>query len=195
LAAHRKDADRALPWQYSASANIKWRPCHGRSAGGVRRDIVLLRQVGILPIVVHGGGPQIGQMLKRLNIESTFVDGLRVTDPATMEVVEMVLAGIINKQIVAAINAAGGHAIGLSGKDDNLLMARPAELIKDGKPVDLGLVGEPDKVNPGIIDYLEKGGMIPVIAPIGFGPGGRTYNINADTAAGAIAGAVKARAS
>jgi len=109
-----------------------------------------------------------------------------------MEVVEMILAGAINKQIVSAINAAGGHAIGLSGKDDNLLLAKPAELVKDGKHVDLGLVGEPDRVNPGIIAYLEKGGMIPVIAPIGFGPGGRTYNINADTAAGAIAGAVGA---
>jgi acetylglutamate kinase len=155
-------------------------------------DIALLRQVGILPIVVHGGGPQIGQMLKRLGIESTFIDGLRVTDAKTMDVVEMILAGTINKQIVSAINAAGGHAVGLSGKDDNLLLAKPAEMVKDGKLVDLGLVGEPDKVNPRIIEYLEQGGLIPVVAPIGFGPGGQTYNINADTAAGAIAGAVGA---
>jgi acetylglutamate kinase len=155
-------------------------------------DIALLRQVGILPIVVHGGGPQINQMLKRLSIESTFVDGLRVTDAATVEVVEMILTGSINKQIVAAINAEGGHAVGLSGKDDNLLLAKPAQLVKDGKPVDLGFVGEPDKVNPRIIEYLEQAGIVPVIAPVGFGPDGKTYNINADTAAGAIAGAVGA---
>ncbi|WP_119303439.1 acetylglutamate kinase [Dongia deserti] len=155
-------------------------------------DITLLRQVGILPIVVHGGGPQINQMLKRLNIESTFVDGLRVTDAATVEVVEMILTGSINKQIVAAINAEGGHAVGLSGKDDNLLLAKPAQLVKDGKQVDLGFVGEPDKVNPRIITNLEQAGIVPVIAPVGFGPDGKTYNINADTAAGAIAGAVGA---
>ncbi len=155
-------------------------------------DIALLRQVGILPIVVHGGGPQISSMLKRLGIESKFVDGLRVTDAATVEVVEMILTGSINKQIVAAINAEGGRAIGLSGKDDNLLMARPAEMVKDGQRVDLGFVGEPDKVNPRIIEYLEDAGIVPVIAPVGFGPDGKTYNINADTAAGAIAGAVGA---
>jgi acetylglutamate kinase len=156
------------------------------------RDIVLLRQVGILPVVVHGGGPQIGDMLKRLNIQSTFIDGLRVTDAATMEIVEMVLAGSLNKQIVAAINAAGGHAVGLSGKDDNLLMAKPAKMMKDGKPVDLGLVGEPDRVNPKILHSLEQDGIIPVIAPVGFGPNRQTYNINADTAAGAIAAALGA---
>jgi len=155
-------------------------------------DIALLRQVGILPIVVHGGGPQINTMLKRLNIESTFVDGLRITDGPTMDVVEMILTGSINKQIVAAINAEGGHAVGLSGKDDNLLLAKPAQLVKDGKQVDLGFVGEPDKVNPRIIEYLEQAGIVPVIAPVGFGPDGKTYNINADTAAGAIAGAVGA---
>ncbi len=155
-------------------------------------DIALLRQVGILPIVVHGGGPQISTMLKRLGIESRFVDGLRVTDAATVEVVEMILTGSINKQIVAAINAEGGRAIGLSGKDDNLLLAKPAEMVKDGQRVDLGFVGEPDKVNPRIIEYLEDAGIVPVIAPVGFGPDGKTYNINADTAAGAIAGAVGA---
>ncbi len=156
------------------------------------RDIVLLRQVGILPIVVHGGGPQIGDMLKRLNIESRFVDGLRVTDEAAIEIVEMILSGTINKRIVSALNEAGGHAAGISGKDDNLLSAKPAKLIKDGQSINLGLVGEPDKVNPNIIAHMEKGGLIPVIAPVGFGPGGKTYNINADTAAGAIAGAVGA---
>ena len=156
------------------------------------RDVTLLRQVGILPVVVHGGGPQIGSMLKRLNIESRFVDGLRVTDAAAMEVVEMVLAGSINKEIVAAINEAGGKAVGISGKDDNLLLARKTEMTKDGERVDLGLVGEPDKVNPGIIRSLEQAGVIPVIAPVGFGPDGQTYNINADTAAGAIAAAIGA---
>ena len=156
------------------------------------RDVTLLRQVGILPVVVHGGGPQIGSMLKRLNIESRFIDGLRVTDAAAMEVVEMVLAGSINKEIVAAINEAGGKAVGISGKDDNLLLARKTEMTKDGERVDLGLVGEPDKVNPGIIRSLEQAGVIPVIAPVGFGPDGQTYNINADTAAGAIAAAIGA---
>jgi acetylglutamate kinase len=137
-------------------------------------DIALLRQVGILPIVVHGGGPQISSMLKRLGIESKFVDGLRVTDAATVEVVEMILTGSINKQIVAAINAEGGHAVGLSGKDDNLMSAKPAEMVKDGQRVDLGFVGEPDKVNPRIINYLEQAGIVPVIAPVGFGPDGKT---------------------
>lgn len=156
------------------------------------KDIVLLRQIGILPIVVHGGGPQIGGMLKKLGMESQFVDGLRVTDSQTMDVVEMVLAGTINKNIVAALNGAGGHAVGLSGKDDNLLRAKQAQLTKDGQKIDLGQVGEPDGVNSRILDALEAAGIIPVIAPIGFGPDGRTYNINADTAAGAIAAAVNA---
>jgi acetylglutamate kinase len=156
-------------------------------------DVTLLRQVGILPVVVHGGGPQIDEMLKRLSIQSSFVDGLRITDAATVEVVEMVLSGSLNKRIVAAINAAGGQAVGISGKDDNLLLARKAEMTKDGQRIDLGLVGEPDKVNPHIILALEKAGTIPVIAPVGFGPDGQTYNINADTAAGAIAAAIGAQ--
>ncbi len=156
------------------------------------RDVALLRQVGILPVIVHGGGPQIGEMLKRLNIPSSFVDGLRITDAATVEIVEMVLAGSINKEIVAAINRAGGHAVGISGKDDNLLLARPAELTKDGQRVDLGLVGEPAEVNPRLLHSLEQAGAIPVIAPVGFGADGKTYNINADTAAGAIAAAIGA---
>jgi len=156
------------------------------------RDIVLLRQIGILPVVVHGGGPQINEMLKRLCIESEFVDGLRITDKKAMEIVEMVLAGSINKSIVAALNEAGGHAIGLSGKDDNFLRAKKAEYVKDGRKIDLGLVGEPDQINPRILFGLEQSGTIPVIAPIGFGPDGKTYNINADTAAGAIAAAIGA---
>lgn len=152
------------------------------------RDIVLLKQVGINPIVVHGGGPQIGQMLERLDIKSSFVDGLRVTDTPTVAVVEMVLAGAINKQIVSAINAAGGSAVGLSGKDGGLLRARKVVSPKG----DLGFVGDPEKVNPQVLKALEGAGIIPVIAPIGFGEAGETFNINADTAAGAIAAAVGA---
>jgi acetylglutamate kinase len=157
------------------------------------QDIVLMKQTGILPIVVHGGGPQIGQMLDRLQIKSDFIDGLRVTDAATVEVVEMVLAGTINKQIVSAINAAGGSAIGLSGKDAGLIEARRLFLEKDGKQIDIGLVGDPAKVDPKVIDLLQNTDLVPVIAPVGFGPDGQTYNINADTAAGAIAAAAKAK--
>ncbi len=152
------------------------------------RDIVLLKQVGINPIVVHGGGPQIGQMLDRLNIKSAFVDGLRITDAATMEIVEMVLAGSINKQIVSSITAVGGNAVGLSGKDGGLIRARRVR----GAQGDLGFVGEPQHIDPQVLKALEGAGMIPVIAPIGFGDAGETYNINADTVAGAVAAAVKA---
>ena len=152
------------------------------------RDIVLLKQVGINPIVVHGGGPQIGELLKRLDIKSEFVDGLRVTDAQTMEVVEMVLAGTTNKAVVNAINAAGGMAVGLSGKDARLVRARKLYSPKG----DLGFVGDPEEVNPQVLKALEGAGMIPVIAPIGFGEGGESYNINADTVAGAIAAAVGA---
>jgi len=161
-------------------------------------DIVLLKQVGIHPVVVHGGGPQIGLMLDRLRIQSEFVDGLRVTDAETVEIVEMVLSGSINKQIVTAINAAGGTAIGLSGKDGNLIQAtRLRRRSRDSdsnieKILDLGFVGEPRQVNPQLLTALEQSGMIPVIAPIGVGPAGETYNINADTAAGAIAAAIGA---
>lgn len=161
-------------------------------------DIVLLKQIGINPIVVHGGGPQIGQMLERLKVQSEFIDGLRVTDAATVEVVEMVLSGSINKQIVSAINAAGGTAIGLSGKDGGLIQATKLRRTKRDeesnieKILDLGFVGEPNRVNPQILTSLERSGMIPVIAPIGLGVDGQTYNINADTVAGAIAAAVGA---
>jgi acetylglutamate kinase len=163
------------------------------------QDIVLLRQVGINPVVVHGGGPQIGEMLKRLKITSSFIDGLRVTDQATVEIVEMVLSGSINKQIVAAISAAGGTAVGLSGKDGGLIEATKLRRTKKDpdsnieRVLDLGLVGEPSRINLALLEALDGTEIIPVIAPIGAGADGATYNINADTAAGAIAGALKAR--
>jgi len=162
------------------------------------RDVVLLKQVGINPIVVHGGGPQIGQMLERLNIKSDFVDGLRVTDAKTVEIVEMVLSGSINKAIVAAINKVGGRAVGLSGKDGGLVVARKLTRTKRDpdsnieRVLDLGFVGEPDRINPAILETLAKSDIIPVVAPVGIGADGETYNINADTVAGAIAGAVRA---
>ena len=161
-------------------------------------DIVLLKQVGMNPIVVHGGGPQIGQMLERLKIKSSFVDGLRVTDAATVEIVEMVLSGSINKEIVTAINKAGGHAVGLSGKDADLIRAKKLERTRRDpesnieKVLDLGFVGEPTRVNDRVLELFRNSDIIPVIAPIGVGAGGETYNINADTVAGAVAAAVKA---
>lgn len=162
------------------------------------RDVVLLKQVGIHPVVVHGGGPQIGQMLERLKIKSAFIDGLRVTDQETVDVVEMVLAGSINKQIVTAIQAAGGKAVGLSGKDGRLINARHLRRTKRDpdsnieKVLDLGFVGEPHHINPEILKTFENTDIIPVIAPIGLGENGETYNINADTAAGAVAAALNA---
>ena len=158
------------------------------------RDVVLLKQVGINPVVVHGGGPQIARMLSRLGIESDFVDGLRVTDAATIEVVEMVLAGTINKQIVSTINAEGGTAVGLSGKDGRLIEAVPlTRRTRDAERVaDLGFVGEPSRINIELLGHLGDSDIIPVVAPIGAGAGGETYNINADTAAGAIAAALSA---
>jgi len=163
------------------------------------RDVVLLRQVGINPVVVHGGGPQIGEMLKRLKIKSRFLDGLRVTDKETVEVVEMVLSGSINKAIVSAINEAGGFAVGLSGKDGNLIRAEKLRRTKRDpdsnieRILDLGLVGEPHTITPHVLDFLEESDITPVIAPIGIGMEGETLNINADTAAGAIASALAAR--
>jgi acetylglutamate kinase len=162
------------------------------------QDIVLMKQTGIDPVVVHGGGPQIGAMLKKLSIASSFIDGLRVTDGAAIEVVEMVLTGSINKQIVSGINAAGGRALGLSGKDGNLVVARKLERTKvdpttlERKPVDLGFVGEPETVNPEVLHTIIKSDLIPVVAPIGVGAKGETYNINADTVAGSVAGALDA---
>ncbi len=161
-------------------------------------DVVLLKQVGLNPIVVHGGGPQIGAMLERLKIKSSFVDGLRVTDRETVEIVEMVLSGSINKEIAASINAAGGRAIGLSGKDASLIRARQLKRTKkdpDGnveKQVDLGFVGEPWHVDAEVLQTLARSDIIPVIAPIGIGDHGETFNINADTVAGAVAAAVRA---
>lgn len=163
------------------------------------RDIALLRQAGIFPVVVHGGGPQIGRMLERLKIQSEFVAGLRVTDAATVEIVEMVLAGNINKQIVSAVSRAGGKAVGLTGKDCNLVVAKKLErTVKDPQSnieeyVDLGFVGEPEKVNRAVVDAIISSGLIPVIAPIAAGENGGTYNINADTFAGAIAGSLNAK--
>lgn len=163
------------------------------------RDIALLKRSGINPIVVHGGGPQIGQMLTRMNIESRFEGGLRVTDQKTVEIVEMVLAGSINKEIVAMINAEGEWAIGLCGKDGNMVYAEKAEkkvIDPDSnieRILDLGFVGEVKRVDRTLLDLLAKSEMIPVIAPIAPGKDGQTYNINADTFAGAIAGALGAK--
>jgi acetylglutamate kinase len=163
------------------------------------RDIVLIKQSGVNPIVVHGGGPQIGSLLERLNIRSEFKGGLRVTDRETVEVVEMVLAGSVNKEIVAAINAQGGKAVGISGKDANLMRASRIERRFRGPDsnieeiVDLGFVGDPIAVDPHIIDVIIHSDLIPVIAPIGVGPEGETLNINADTFAAALATALKAK--
>ena len=172
---------------------------HEESARDFARDVVLLEQAAINPVVVHGGGPQIAAMLKKLNIKSEFVDGLRVTDQSTVEIVEMVLAGSINKQIVGYINAAGGKAIGLCGKDGNMVTARkvtrsvvdPDSNIE--KVVDLGFVGEPDKVDLFVLNAVLGKDMIPVLAPVAAAAGGGTFNVNADTFAGAIAGALKAK--
>ena len=149
-------------------------------------DMVLLRQVGTNPLIVHGGGPQIGAMLEKLEIESSFVNGLRVTDEATISVVEMVLAGGINKSLVAAIAKAGGKAVGISGKDGNLIQATKAH---DGS---LGYVGHPETIDIEVIEALMSRDMMPVVAPTAMGDDGMTYNINADTAAGAVAGAIGA---
>jgi acetylglutamate kinase len=161
-------------------------------------DIVLLKAVGINPVVVHGGGPQIGAMLKRVGVESRFVDGLRVTTKETAEIAEMVLSGAINKELVGWINAAGGKAVGISGKDGGFVHAVKVTRTKKDpdsnieQVVDLGFVGEPDRVDRTIIDTISAAGMIPVVAPIGVGDDGHTYNINADTMAGAIASALGA---
>jgi acetylglutamate kinase len=162
------------------------------------RDIALLKQVGVNPVVVHGGGPQINNMLKRLDIKSTFVDGLRVTDDKMVEVVEMVLAGTVNKAVAGLINQAGALAVGICGKDGGLIRARKLRRTKKDpdsnieKVLDLGFVGEPESVDVRVIHALTGAGLIPVIAPVGMGADGQTYNINADTVAGAIAGALGA---
>jgi acetylglutamate kinase len=170
-----------------------------RAAREFARDIVLLEQTAINPVVVHGGGPQIEAMLKRLGIKSQFAAGLRVTDAATMEIVEMVLAGSINKQIVGFINGAGGKAVGLCGKDGNMVIARKANRhvidpeTKRETVVDLGFVGEPEKVDVTVLNQILGRELIPVLAPLATSSNGDTYNVNADTFAGYIAGALKAK--
>ncbi|NKB51910.1 MAG: acetylglutamate kinase [Rhizobiaceae bacterium] len=162
------------------------------------RDVALLRQSGVEPIVVHGGGPQIGAMLDRMGIESEFKGGMRVTDKATVEIVEMVLAGLINKNIVADFNAEGARAIGLCGKDGNMVRAKKMHRTQrdpDSKIeeiVDLGFVGEPEKIDTSVLNTVVGSGLIPIIAPVAFGADGETYNVNADTFAGAVAGALSA---
>jgi acetylglutamate kinase len=157
------------------------------------KDVLLLRLVGIRPVIVHGGGPQIGTLMKRLGKEPRFVGGMRVTDEETVQIVEMVLVGKINKEIVGLINLHGGRAVGLSGKDASLLRARRRlHKMPDGTSADIGLVGEVEAVNPEPIRLLEEGGFIPVIAPVGVGAGGETYNINADLVAGDVAAALLA---
>jgi acetylglutamate kinase len=162
------------------------------------RDIALLEQVGVNPVVVHGGGPQINAMLSRLGVKSTFVQGLRVTDQQMVEVVEMVLAGTVNKQVAESITRAGALAVGISGKDGGLIRARKAtRTIKDPgsnieQVLDLGLVGEPESIDTRVLKLLIGADIVPVIAPVGVGADGQTYNINADTVAGAVAGALSA---
>jgi acetylglutamate kinase len=169
-----------------------------KAARDFAEDIVLMKAVGINPIVVHGGGPQIGAMLKKLGVESSFVDGLRVTDAETAKIAEMVLSGAINKELVAWIADAGGKAVGISGKDGGFVIAEKVErTARDPdshieRAVDLGFVGEPKYIDRTILDTLSSAGMIPVVAPIGAGEDGHTYNINADTMAGAIAAAIGA---
>jgi acetylglutamate kinase len=165
---------------------------------GFAQDVVLLRYIGINPVIVHGGGPQIGKTMERMGKKPTFISGQRVTDQETMDIVEMVLGGKVNKEIVTLINQAGGSAVGLTGKDGGLIQARKLTMTKksgesgETEIIDMGLVGEVTEVRPGALAALDKGGYIPVIAPVGAGPGGETYNINADLVAGAVAGALKA---
>jgi len=162
------------------------------------KDVILLKYIGMNPVVVHGGGPQIGKVLKSMGKEPRFVQGIRVTDQETMDVVEMVLGGKINKEIVANINRFGGRAIGLSGKDGNLIQGRKLEM-KSVNPetltseiIDIGLAGEVEKIDPEIVALIDRGNFIPVIAPVGSGPNGETFNINADMVAGEVAAALKA---
>ena len=164
---------------------------------GFARDVVLMKLVGMNPVVVHGGGPQIASLLERIGKKSEFVDGLRVTDRETIDVVEMVLGGLVNKSIVALINAQGGRAVGLSGKDGGMIQARKLLLRQgqsddEGGVIDIGQVGEIEQINPAVVDTLDQANFIPVIAPIGAGADGAAYNINADTVAGSLAVTLKA---
>lgn len=194
----------ALPWIrqfYGKTIVIKYggnAMVEERLKEGFARDIILMKYIGLNPVVVHGGGPQIGKVLEAMGIETRFEQGMRVTDAQTMDVVEMVLGGKVNKEIVANINKHGGKAVGLTGKDGNLLTARKLEM-KTINPetltpeiIDIGMVGEVAEVNPAIISSLEKANFIPVIAPVGVDDNGRTYNINADLVAGKIAGSLRA---
>jgi acetylglutamate kinase len=165
---------------------------------GFAQDVVLLRYIGINPVIVHGGGPQIGTTMERMGKKPTFVGGQRVTDEETMDIVEMVLGGKVNKEIVNLINQAGGKAVGLTGKDGGLIQARKLKMTRKSETtgeteiIDIGLVGEVTEVRPGALQALEQGAFVPVIAPVGVGAHGETYNINADLVAGAVAGALKA---
>ncbi|OGW27189.1 MAG: acetylglutamate kinase [Nitrospirae bacterium GWC2_57_13] len=165
---------------------------------GFAQDVVLMRYIGINPVIVHGGGPQIGKIMERMGKKPAFVSGQRVTDEETMDIVEMVLGGKVNKEIVHLINRAGGRAVGLTGKDGGLIQARKLKMTKQSDEtgtteiIDIGLVGEVTEVRPEALVALEQSGFIPVIAPVGAGPDGETYNINADLVAGAVAGALKA---
>src|SRR3989304_1693905 len=165
---------------------------------GFARDIVLMRCIGINPVIVHGGGPQIGKTMERMGKKSHFVEGLRVTDEETIDVVEMVLVGKVNKEIVSLINRHGGKAVGLSGKDGGLIKAKKYKVVKSSpetdRPeiIDIGMVGEVESINADVLNTLDEGGFIPVIAPVGVGENGETYNINADFVAGEIAGSLKA---
>lgn len=163
-----------------------------RLQDGFAQDVVLLKYIGMNPVIVHGGGPQIGKMLERLGIASRFVRGMRVTDPATMDVVEMVLVGNVNKQIVSLINGHGGKAVGLSGKDGCLIRARRMRLDGADAGEDIGMVGEVESINASVIETLDRDGFIPVIAPVGFSGDGETLNINADVAAAHVAAALHA---
>ncbi len=194
----------ALPWIkrfYGKTIVIKYggnAMVEERLKEGFARDIILMKYIGLNPVVVHGGGPQIGKVLEAMKIESQFIQGMRVTDSATMDVVEMVLGGKVNKEIVNNINLHGGKAVGLTGKDGGLIQARKLEMTAVNPDtltpeiIDIGMVGEVEKVNPKVISALEESNFIPVIAPIGAGLNGETYNINADLVAGKIAGALQA---
>ncbi|MEE9555761.1 MAG: acetylglutamate kinase [Candidatus Adiutricales bacterium] len=188
----RQFARKTVVIKYGGHAMIDDRLRHGFA-----QDVVLLKFVGFDPVIVHGGGPQIGQVLEKMSIESTFIDGMRVTDNQTMDVVEMVLGGKVNKEIVSLINRAGGKAVGLSGKDGGLISASKMEITRqEGEQppeiIDLGQVGQVESINRAVLEVLKKDNFIPVIAPIGAGPDGQTYNINADLVAGSIAAALGA---
>ena len=169
-----------------------------RLKAGFARDVILMKTVGVNPVVVHGGGPQISDLLKRLGKESRFIDGMRVTDSETMDIVEMVLGGLVNKEIVNLINSLGGHAVGLTGKDGDLIRARKLHVTRDdpilekSEIIDYGHVGEVESIDPRIVQLLDTEAFIPVIAPIGVGRDGQTYNINADLVAGGLATTLKA---